>query len=233
MIISHKHRFIFLKTSKTAGTSIEIALSRFCGPDDVITPISPEDEEKRHQLGGVGPQNHTGPLFGHSATQLWKRLIKNKPLQYFYNHIPARQVRKQIPADVWDSYTKFCVARNPWDRVISQYYWRQRHLSPEDMVPIAKFIKSKDVRSLVRKGYNLYTINNRMAVDYICRYEELTDDLEHLRLHLGLSEPLQLPQAKAGIRKDKRHYRDILNESNRDHIARKFRYEISLMGYEF
>ncbi|WP_275670288.1 hypothetical protein [Okeania hirsuta] len=40
MIISHKYKFIFLKTIKTSGTSIEIYLSRFCGDDDVITPIS-------------------------------------------------------------------------------------------------------------------------------------------------------------------------------------------------
>ncbi|MEL6382956.1 MAG: chondroitin 4-O-sulfotransferase, partial [Cyanobacteria bacterium J06626_18] len=32
MIISHEYKFIFLKTRKTAGTSIEIALSKFCGP---------------------------------------------------------------------------------------------------------------------------------------------------------------------------------------------------------
>ena len=43
MIASHQHRFIFLKTRKTAGTSVEIALSKVCGPDDIITEISPED----------------------------------------------------------------------------------------------------------------------------------------------------------------------------------------------
>ena len=44
MIISHEHKFIFLKTRKTAGTSIELALSQLCGPNDIITPISPNDE---------------------------------------------------------------------------------------------------------------------------------------------------------------------------------------------
>ena len=40
MIISHQLQLIFVKTRKTAGTSIEIALSRYAGPDDVITAIS-------------------------------------------------------------------------------------------------------------------------------------------------------------------------------------------------
>ncbi|NEP81684.1 MAG: hypothetical protein F6K39_28100 [Okeania sp. SIO3B3] len=44
MIISHKDKLIFLKIIKTAVTSIEISLSRFCGDDDVITLIYLEDE---------------------------------------------------------------------------------------------------------------------------------------------------------------------------------------------
>ena len=47
MIISHEHKFIFLKTKKTAGTSIELALSQLCGPDDVIPPITDSDEALR------------------------------------------------------------------------------------------------------------------------------------------------------------------------------------------
>jgi hypothetical protein len=39
MIISHKHKFIFLKTRKTASTSTEFALNEICGPEDVVTPV--------------------------------------------------------------------------------------------------------------------------------------------------------------------------------------------------
>ena len=58
MIVSHKHKFIFIKTVKTAGTSLEVALSEFCGSKDIITKIAPDDEEYRKSLGYLGPQNY-------------------------------------------------------------------------------------------------------------------------------------------------------------------------------
>jgi hypothetical protein len=51
MIISHKHKFIFLKTRKTASTSTEFALNEICGPDDVVTPVGVIDETKRTGRG--------------------------------------------------------------------------------------------------------------------------------------------------------------------------------------
>ena len=61
MILSKAHNFIFLKTTKTAGTSFEIALSKYAGPEDVVTPISDEDELTRSRLGYRGPQNFLEP----------------------------------------------------------------------------------------------------------------------------------------------------------------------------
>jgi hypothetical protein len=93
MIVSHKYRFIFVKTLKTAGTSIEVFLSQHCGPDDVVTPILPHVEPHR-------PRNHEG----------------------FFNHIPAAAIRERVGPAIWDGYFKFCVERNPWDKTLSYYH---------------------------------------------------------------------------------------------------------------
>lgn len=51
MIVSDRYGFVFLKTRKTAGTSIEIALRQFAGPDDVFTPLGRGDERICRELG--------------------------------------------------------------------------------------------------------------------------------------------------------------------------------------
>lgn len=222
MIVSHKYKFIFLKTNKTAGTSIEIALSKFCGPDDIITPIAEEDEEMRAELGYRGPQNYEKKGF------LSKFLKKKK--RAFYNHMPASEVKSRIPQDVWNSYYKFCIERNPWDRLLSLYYWRNK---TEPRPSISEFIKSKAPLALKRKGFGVYSINGEVIVDKVCKFEKLAEELEEVRLKLGIPEPLELPRAKSKFRVEKKHYREMLSEADREVIDEMFREEIELMGYEW
>jgi hypothetical protein len=229
MIICHPYRFIFLKTSKTAGTSIEIALSKFCGASDVITPISLADEAIRRDLGYPGPRNYRPPFAEYSSRD-WAFAAATLRRKELYNHIPAREARRMIDPAVWNTYFKFCFERNPWDRIISQYYWR---CPTEPRPSLDEFMTRKVLERLDRKGFGIYTIRGKVAVDRVCRFERLQEELEWLRAHLGLPEPLVLPSAKGSLRADRRPYREVFDEGQRRRVAEVFGRELALLGYEF
>jgi hypothetical protein len=86
---------------------------------------------------------------------------------------------------------------------------------------------------LKKRGYEVYTIDGEIAVDRVCLFENLKEELERIRVLLALPESLTLPRAKSSFRSDKRHYRDILGDDERDKIGQIFAEEISLHGYEF
>jgi len=230
MILSHKYRFIFLKTAKTAGTSIEIALSKFLGEDDIITPISPDDERIRRQLGYRGPQNFRSPPGKRRLSSYFSSVFSTKR-KTFYNHMPAEEVRDLIGNEVWNGYYKFCFERNPFDRVVSLYYWCHK---TEPRPSMADFLRQEEIQLLSTRGISLYTFDgDHPAVDRIGRYETLTDDLEEIRQRLGIPEPLILPKAKASHRTDRRHYSEILDHECRETIAERFQREMELFDYRF
>lgn len=82
MIYSEEKKFIFIKSNKTGGTSVEIALSRsvFHHSRSIVTPISPEDELIRVRLGGASPQNCY-------ADPVWSPLKRPRPLLASYYHV--------------------------------------------------------------------------------------------------------------------------------------------------
>jgi len=230
MIISHKYKFIFLKTNKTAGTSIEIALSGVCGGDDIISPISPEDEKTRSALGYRGPQHHKATAREYGIADVGRLLVKGRKSSRFYGHMSARKVKALIAEETWNNYFKFCFERNPWDRVISLYYWRCK---TEPRPSITQFIDSGALKRLKRKGLDLYSIKGNVVVDQVYRFETISEELESIRQRLGITEELQLPRTKSQFRKDKRGYRDILDAEQKARIADIFSDEIEMMGYEF
>lgn len=205
MIVSHRHRFVFVKTRKTAGTSIEIALSRHCGPDDIVTRISPADEELRAAAGGVGPQNdETDPTS--------------------YAHMGARRVIEVIGRETWDDYFTFAVERNPFDVVASSYRYSSR--KPTFTKSFAEFVRS---RRLDRLALNerLYRKGGRVVVDRVYRYEELGESMADVSSRLGLA--LDLPHAKQGSGP---HYRELYGPGDAEIVAERFARTIREFGYE-
>ena len=96
MIISHKHKFIYFKAQKVAGTSTEIILGNFCGDQDIVTPIFPPVERIK------GARNYEG----------------------FRNHNIPKYIKNKIGSEIFNSYFKFITVRNPFDRAVSWYWYK-------------------------------------------------------------------------------------------------------------
>lgn len=214
VIVSHEHRFVFMKTRKTAGTSVEIALSRVCGPDDVITPVTEEDEVLRRSAGGRGPQNFESPPgLGRTA----------------FNHMPVSMVRTMLGRRTFESYFSFAVERNPWDAVVSLYHWRFRDSEPG---PFGDYVASEAVATFAAKNQRIYRLRGTVAVDRVLRYESLDAELAEVWSRLGLPGSPALPRAKAGTRPPG-SYRTYYDDASRERVAELFAAPIADLGYEF
>jgi len=228
MIVSHKHRFIFMKSQKTGGTSLELALSRICGEDDIITPLPEPHERARNEIGGLGPRNIDVPLLRHRPSDL-SLILKGRGRRSFWQHTIARNVRAWLSSDVWTSYYKFAVERNPWDRAISQYWFRMGKL--EQRIPMLEFFETAPQHMM--SNLNYYTIDGEIVVDHVLRYENLAVEIAGLGDHIGLAESIAMPQANSDWRSDRRPYQEVLGPKEREVIAERCSREIDLFGYEF
>lgn len=203
MIISHKYRFIFIKTRKTAGTSIEVALSKICGKQDIVTPIGPPVE-------GHEPRNNNG----------------------FYNHIGAKQIKARILPEIWDSYYKFTFERNPFDKVVSWYWWLYKQQKTFDS--FEQCIEKRACGSYkLPVDYEKYTIDGKVVVDFIGKYETLLEDFTYICNRLEIPFDGKLTREKGDARIDKSDYRTYYSEASKKIIEDAFYREISLFGYHF
>jgi len=227
MIISHKYKFIFIKTIKTAGTSIEVFLSPHCGENDVFTPIYPhiDPHVARNYKGFFNPLPQLVSARGRRAGRIFKEFIKRRR---FYGHMPARVVRDRIPSRIWNDYFKFCVERNPWDKTLSNYHMRN-YRSGGKLTLEQYFAEGRSCRN-----YKRYTDNQgRLMIDRVVKYENLTDGLGEIFTALGIPFDGSLgTRAKSEYRSDRRPYREVLSDAQMERVARQYAQEISMHGYE-
>jgi hypothetical protein len=229
MIVSHSHRFIFIKTRKVAGTSAEAFLSQFCSEEDIITPLG-VDEVLRQ---GMGARNFwiSGRDRGSRLLRMWGEMIGRPALGYrgFYPHIPAYEIRRLLGEETWNSYFKFTIERNPWDRQVSLYHWHYRNRARKPSFDL--FIRSPFHRK-ISPNFDTYAIGGKVAADYVCRYETLDDDLASVLKQLGIDQAVNLPRAK-GRHRSERAWRDYYTPRTQDIVGRWYAREIAAFGYSF
>lgn len=229
MIISHKYRFIFIKTHKTAGSSIELALARLCGPEDIVAPM--DLDSKVHV-----PRNYRGEAF---LDRLYERSLLIRKLLgrhsslltcWYYEHMPAWRVREQIGPEVWNSYYKFCFERNPWDKMVSYYLWK-KHGQNRWMPSFRRYVLGR-TRRLPLDG-NLYFDGDTPLVDEVFEFREVRTMFPQICQRLGIPFDGELPREKANIATNRPRFQDFYDRQTRARVEQLFSREIRLLGYRF
>ena len=259
MIISRKYKFIFMHSRKCAGSSMEVLLNRYLGPDDIQVGSWPETLI----AGGRMNKRALKDAFGHPST--WYSTLKDLSgsvlrrrelgLSMVINASIKRQYRETLGSKPscpiaqsvmlsepvpWRDYFKFSFVRNPYDFEISVFFWRTKGASGQ--IEFKEFLERKldsrisDPEGLVpfpATNWPIYSVNNQVALDYIGRFENLNYDLMAIGERLGISLNLAfVPKAKSGIRNviDPSGFYD---EESKEMVSFLHNEELEYFGYEF
>jgi len=204
LIISHKYKFIFIKTPKTAGTSIEIALAKICDSKDVVTPYD------RVVFEGHVPRNYGD----------------------FKQHSSARKIKKSVTPVIWNNYFKFTFERNPFEKMVSMYWFR---IGEGFFKGTFKdfCIDCKNNPKKFPKGFQIYGIDDKIAVDFVGRYETLNEDFKYICKKLNLPCEVELPSLRAQYQKDRKHYKEYYDSESKKNVEKQYWREIKWLNYKF
>lgn len=235
MLVSHKHNFIYTKTVKTAGSTVEAYFEKYCREDN--KKVLTLNDQQVSETGIVG----------------FKGRRKRRNIQW-YHHMPAEKIKKQLGNNVWDSYFKFTVVRNPFDQLVSYYFFRRNSLlgstTPQqlkvffwELKHIGKTKRKKLIegfRSWVKHYKNRkiiddapkYVINDEVVMDYFIRYENLQSGINEVCNKLKLNyRPDLIGNQKSGIRDNSIDLHEFYDQSTIDWVKSLYTFELSYFGY--
>ena len=236
MIISFKHKFIFIKTYKTAGSSIESYLYQFLNPNDIYAHTA--DNNGINCWGEFDPENKLSKFFD---VDTYNERISKK--LRFYAHMPIWLIKDRLDIwsnklkfDIFENFYKFGVIRNPFDLVVSDFFWRKN----------SKLIKEKSFNEIIQElkdnkyqTYGLLNLNKLMdkkqeniLCDYIVKYENLNEELSKIFNKLKIPFNGKLDIFKKRFDRE-RNYQKFYNESSRKLVESIFYKEIDMFKYKF
>jgi len=154
-------------------------------------------------------------------TDNWKGLDDDKPPTHRQHYSIKQIVDKRIIKErELDNYFKFCVVRNPYQRILSEYY---EHFKIQNNISFETYIEHLYARGLEHRGSyqwddeakkfkitesknspklyistvkSLVCLNSEIKMDFILRFENLKEDWNTLTDKLNW-EPSSLPVSNA------------------------------------
>ena len=219
MIISHKHRFIFIHGHRTGGRSITAALAKYCGPDDVITAVE-----------GVPARNAAGFERHDGAAQIRRRVGDGAWRDYF-KFTFERNPWDKILSHYWD-YVGHREKKRFYKTMHQKLFGRPVSFRSWFFLRVWQGRLGRLGQVRFPRHLPHYTEKGRVVVDFIGRFESRQPHLELLgrRLALPIDSSIWLG---SGTRKVRTPYTEHFDERMKRIVASVFREDLKLLGYAF
>lgn len=163
-------------------------------------------------------------------------------------HMKAFTYQLIFPKRIYDKYYKFAIVRNPWDRLASAYMFmkgggaheKDRLWSEKTLAHFESFesfvkggLQREEIQSwphFRRQVDFLRGQNGRIELDFVGRFENLQEDFNHIRDHLGISaELLFINKTKTKRESYRTYYTDEMQEI----AAGVYQEDIEAFDYKF
>lgn len=186
MLISWKHKFLFIHIAKTGGTALTRALAPYARLKDRIA-----------YLGGATP------ILRRGLTQFFggRKYIEN--ITGFNAHSPYRFLQRTLGEETLAPLTKAAFVRNPFTRTVSLFHHIKRspqhpdHESIRDLTFEQALPLMCDNEWTVQTKYLFRLGAKEIVVNFIGNFERLEEDGAALAKHLQLPKPLRLQRLNA------------------------------------
>mgnify|MGYP003965028931 CR=1 FL=1 len=225
MIISHKHKFVFIHIPKNGGCSVSDALlqSHKKNDDDHWNSI-PTSVALRFCADGIYM----------NSTDLKQ-------------HDPIIKVQEYFSKNDWNfnEYFKFCFSRNPWDRLISYFHYGKKvynknikeGIHPPGSAPYkwmskfnCEFKQYGETAMFARpQRWSIDGSNSEPIIDFFGKIENLQEDFNTICDKIGIPRQ-ELPHVNKTKHK---HYTEYYNDKIWTRVVERYAKDIEYFGYKF
>ena len=179
-----------------------------------------------------------------------KHLIGNyksrfQPMEWGLQHLRASYILGEVGYDIFSKFFKFSFVRNPWDKLVSQYFYTkspQRHALREwigitiDSTFDEYIEKVYNANPLVlqhphwaRQYEFLYDTQGNQMVNFIGKFENLKEDYNTICTILKTKKS-KLPHYNQSVRN---HYTEYYNNKTKKMVEEVYIKDIETFQYKF
>ena len=163
-------------------------------------------------------------------------------------HANARDV-KELMGKEYDDYYKFAIVRNPFDWLLSTYYYivysgYTRHKEKVEQLESFNEFPQHYVDYMMKEqmplGANKCTllkdyvtdVDGNLIVDYIGKMETLQKDMNYVLQSIGIDHTM-IPKVNVNVNKLGKQYKDCYSEEAKNYVLKNFAADLKMFDYEY